>query len=71
MAKKSNDDQDIQSDASSSSVALVKVRVLRDCSYGNCDDVVEVDSSLVASLVGTVDADETAVAYAESLAVKE
>lgn len=46
----------------------VKVRVLRDCVYGKCDDVVEIDAALVESLQGVVDAHPDAVAYAESLA---
>jgi hypothetical protein len=46
----------------------VKVRILRDCVYGRCDDVAEIDAALVADLAGVVDADPAAVAYAESLA---
>ena len=46
----------------------VKVRVLRDCVYGNCDEVVLMDGALAESLAGVVDADPAAVAYAESLA---
>lgn len=46
----------------------VKARILRDCQYGKCDDVVLMDAALAASLVGVVDADPDAVAYAESLA---
>ena len=45
----------------------VKVRVLRDCVYGLCDDVVPMDAALAASLAGVVDAHPDAVAYAESL----
>ena len=45
----------------------VKVRVLRDCVYGSCDDVVLMDAALAASLDGVVDANAEAVAYAESL----
>jgi hypothetical protein len=45
----------------------VKARILRDCVYGKCDDVVSIDASLVESLVGVLDADPAAVAYAESL----
>jgi hypothetical protein len=45
----------------------VKARVLRDCVYGKCDDVVSIDASLVESLAGVLDADPDAVAYAESL----
>lgn len=46
----------------------VKARVLVDCVYGVCDDVVEVDAALVAGLAGVLDADPAAVEYAESLA---
>ncbi len=46
----------------------VKVRILRDCQYGKCDDVITLDAALAASLDGVVDADPAAVAYAESLA---
>lgn len=46
----------------------VKARVLRDCVYGKCDDVVTLDAALAESLAGVVDADPAAVAYAESLA---
>lgn len=45
----------------------VKVRVLVDCEHGKCNDVIEIDSGLVESLVGVVDADQESVAYAESL----
>jgi hypothetical protein len=45
----------------------VKVRILRDCVYGTCDDVVSMDAALAASLEGVVDAHPEAVAYAESL----
>lgn len=45
----------------------VKVRVLRACQYGECDDVVLMDAALAASLDGVVDANVDAVAYAESL----
>jgi hypothetical protein len=46
----------------------VKVRVLRECAYGQCNDVVEVDAAELAGLTGVVDPDPAAVAYAESLA---
>ena len=46
----------------------VKVRVLRDCVYGKCDDVATMDAALAASLDGVVDAEPAAVEYAESLA---
>jgi len=45
----------------------VKVRVLLDCAHGKCNDVVELDAALAASLVGQVDTDPAAVEYAESL----
>jgi ornithine cyclodeaminase/alanine dehydrogenase-like protein (mu-crystallin family) len=47
---------------------LVKARALVDGSHGKCNDVIEIDSSLLAALSGVVDADPAAVAYAESLA---
>jgi hypothetical protein len=46
----------------------VKARVLVDCAYGRCDDVVEIDAASVEGLSGVVDAEPAAVAYAESLA---
>lgn len=46
----------------------VKVRVLRDCQYGMCGEVVQMDAALAASLEGIVDADPAAVEYAEALA---
>lgn len=46
----------------------VKVRILRDCQYGKCDEVALMDAALAASLDGVVDTDPAAVAYAESLA---
>jgi hypothetical protein len=48
--------------------APIKVRVLRDGSYGKCNEVVLMDAELAASLAGEVDAEPEAVAYAESLA---
>lgn len=48
--------------------SAVRVRVLIDCPHGKCNDVVELDAYLVASLAGVVDADPASVAYAESLA---
>lgn len=45
----------------------VKVRVLRDCAYGNPNDVAEIEAELVPALAGVVDADPAAVEYAESL----
>jgi hypothetical protein len=49
-------------------ITLVKVRVLVECEHGKPNDVVEIDSALVKSLAGTVDADPAAVEYAESQA---
>jgi hypothetical protein len=46
----------------------VKVRVLVQCEYGAPNSVATVDAALLESLVGIVDADPAAVAYAESLA---
>ena len=46
---------------------MVKVRVLAECSLGQCNDVVEIDAALLGQLVGKVDAASEAVAYAESL----
>lgn len=48
-----------------------KARVLVECEYGKPNDVVEIDGSMVDSLVGVVDTDPEAVAYAESLAAGE
>ena len=47
--------------------STARVRVLVNCAYGAPDDVVEIDSALIESLVGVVDADPSAVAYAETL----
>jgi len=46
----------------------VEARVLIDCVHGKCNDVVEIDQSLVKSLEGVVDTEPAAVAYAKSLA---
>jgi len=62
MAKK-----ETPTDAVDASKGAVKARVLVDCDLGRCDDVVEIDAALVASLGGVVDTDPAAVAYAESL----
>lgn len=47
----------------------VKVRVLVDCLYGRCDDVVTLaaDVAKAAAEAGQVDTDKAAVAYAQSL----
>ncbi|PIG31067.1 hypothetical protein CLU93_5419 [Janthinobacterium sp. 35] len=51
-------------------VTLVKARVLVAGPHGECNDVIELDADLATTLVGTVDTDPAAVAYAESL-IKE
>lgn len=46
----------------------VKVRLLKDCDYGQCNDVVLIDQALVPGYSGElVDASPEAIAYAESL----
>jgi len=47
----------------------VKVRLLKDCEYGQCNDVVMMDEKLVPgySAGGLVDASSEAISYAESL----
>ncbi|USX25788.1 hypothetical protein NHH73_24945 [Oxalobacteraceae bacterium OTU3CINTB1] len=45
----------------------VKARVLVAGPHGECNDVVELDAELAATLAGTIDTDPAAVAYAESL----
>jgi hypothetical protein len=69
MAKINNDGVDDAKTAldKSGSQATVRGRVLRECAYGQPDDVVDVDADQVESLVGVVDTDPAAVAYAESL----
>ena len=52
------------------SATTVSARVLVDCALGKCDQVVEVLSVDLPSLVGMVDADPAAVAYAKSLEIK-
>lgn len=49
----------------------IKVRLLRDCAYGKCNEVVTISAELAASLEGSADADPEAVAYAESLATEK
>lgn len=46
-----------------------KARVLLDCAYGRCNDVIELDAEQVAAGVAAGDLDDSApaVAYAESL----
>lgn len=46
----------------------MEARVLKDCAYGTCNDVIEIDQALVKSLESVVDTDPVAVAYAKSLA---
>lgn len=55
-------------DAAAPIEGVVKVRVLVDCDLGRCNDVVEVSAALVETMGDLVDADPTAVDYAESLA---
>lgn len=45
----------------------VKARILVACVYGEPNDVVALNVEQITSLVGVVDADPAAVAYAESL----
>ena len=45
----------------------VKARVLLDCQFGKCNQVVEVDVKELAGAVGMLDPDPSAVAYAETL----
>lgn len=49
---------------------LIKARVLVAGAHGNCNDVIEIDAEHAATLVGTIDTDPAAVAYAESLVGK-
>lgn len=51
-------------------VTLIKARVLVAGPHGECNDVIELDATLAATLVGTIDTDPAAVAYAESLVGK-
>ena len=48
---------------------MTRVRVLCDCIFGKCDDVVDLPAEHIAEALalGVVDSDPTAVAYAESL----
>jgi hypothetical protein len=50
------------------SLALVRARVLVEGAFGKPNDVVEVGEADVTANPGTLDADPSAVAYAESLA---
>ena len=45
----------------------VKARILVDCVLGKCNAIVMVQPDELPALVGVVDADPAAVAYAESL----
>lgn len=47
--------------------STVKARVLVAGPHGECNDVIEIDAALAATLAGTIDTDPAAVAYAESL----
>jgi hypothetical protein len=53
--------------ATKTAEGTVKARVLVDCEHGAPNDVIEIDASQVEGLVGVIDADPAAVAYAESL----
>ena len=44
---------------------IIKARVLQDCQFGKCNDVVEVAD--LTGLEGLLDADPAGVKYAESL----
>lgn len=44
----------------------VKVRVLVNCAFGKCGDVVEVDAAVATAHADALDAHPEAVAYAES-----
>lgn len=46
---------------------IVKARVLLKCSFGEPNDVVEVDAELAAASANQLDTSPEAVAYAESL----
>lgn len=48
--------------------APVKARVLIDGVHGSCNDVIDIDPDLAATLIGVVDTDPDAVAYAVSIA---
>lgn len=50
--------------------ATVKGRVLTDCAFGKCNQVVEIPVELVESSADVVDTTPAAVAYAESLAAE-
>lgn len=62
-----------KTDKAESGSGLVKVRVLVDGAHGKVNDVVELDESAAASgqKDGVTDSTPEAVAYAESLVVKE
>lgn len=61
-------EQSVAAGADAVQATLVRARVLVACAYGGCDDVVEIESSLIDSLAGVVDTHPDAVAYAESIA---
>lgn len=46
---------------------IVKARVLIDCAYGKCNDVISFPEDIANSLIGMIDTDPAAVSYAESL----
>lgn len=45
----------------------VKARILIACALGEPNDVIEIDAEQADTMIGVVDADPAAVAYAESL----
>ena len=51
-------------------LALVKARVLVAGAYGQCNDVIEVDTDTAKALPDVLDTTAEAVAYAESLAAQ-
>ncbi len=48
-------------------MAKVKARVLSDCSFGKCNDVVEVEKAELDVNRDVLDGDKAAVAYAATL----
>jgi hypothetical protein len=52
----------------STPAAPIKARVLVSSDYGQPNDVIDIDPDLAATLVGVVDVDAAAVAYAASIA---
>jgi hypothetical protein len=54
-------------------MAKIQARVLTDCMYGKCDDVVEMDKgeAKAAEAAGFIDSNKDAVAYALTLPQNE